>query len=516
MNISVFNNTSEHLEKISQIMISGGDQRLDLFEGLHKNKYGCVPYPFKHLSYSSCTASTIGKKSFKSVKNFYEAHSKSDLSLEKSFQSIRDRLRNLIDINEDIDIALGPSGTDLELISLIATTMLGESISNIIIGEEEVGSGITMAAKGRHFSTSSPTGIKIKKGTCIQGFEKFDIDLLSIPIRDDKTGQAYSRNYLDQIISHTIDAEINKNRKVLLHLVFRSKTGMVVPDLELITKLKKKFTTDLDIVADCCQYRMSNQRIRSFLSSECMVIITGSKFFSGAPFSAAILMPPYYNHRFRNNSTVPTGLGLIFSRNEMPKTWKRFYKILSPKNNIGLLLRWESALSEMTDFYSISYENFKQTASLFDKTLNDLIQKNDYCEIFHQSQIYNNDFQEVDQIFQNTLQTIVLKNLDIDDSKYIYKGLYNDMSEILKSSITEKEKKILQAICHLGQPVKVKKNINNQWIGSLRLALSSRHFSEISFKPKSIQKKIFENDINLIIKKIELLTDRLDLLKKSF
>jgi hypothetical protein len=153
---------------------------------------------------------------------------------------------------------------------------------------------------------------------------------------------------------------------------------------------------------------------------------------------------------------------------------------------------------------------------LFDKTLNDLIQKNDYCEIFHQSQIYNNDFQEVDQIFQNTLQTIVLKNLDIDDSKYIYKGLYNDMSEILKSSITEKEKKILQAICHLGQPVKVKKNINNQWIGSLRLALSSRHFSEISFKPKSIQKKIFENDINLIIKKIELLTDRLDLLKKSF
>src|SRR5512140_3009025 len=47
----------------------------------------------------------------------------------------------------------------------------------------------------------------------------------------------------------------------------------------------------VQVVVDACQMRLGRPRLRKYLDRGCMVIVTGSKFFTGPPFSVALLVP---------------------------------------------------------------------------------------------------------------------------------------------------------------------------------------------------------------------------------
>ena len=59
------------MKKLEELILNdnGKDDRLKILEN-GMTKYGCKPYPYPHLSYSSCTASTISLEAFIHLKEY--------------------------------------------------------------------------------------------------------------------------------------------------------------------------------------------------------------------------------------------------------------------------------------------------------------------------------------------------------------------------------------------------------------------------------------------------------------
>jgi hypothetical protein len=84
-----------------------------------------------------------------------------------------------------------------------------------------------------------------------------------------------------------------------------------------------------------------------------MVLFTGSKFYGGPPFSSALLVPPDFSPERRRTPPMPAEFADYFSRAELPGAWTEFTSRLVPKYNVGLLLRWTSAVQALQSYHSV-------------------------------------------------------------------------------------------------------------------------------------------------------------------
>lgn len=490
-----------------EIIRSGGDHRLDIIQGSFLNLYGCSPTPYEHISYSSSTASTVSFDAYNHARNIFDRVCKLD-DLSDPFQNVRDRLRSYIGLDDSVDIALGPSGTDMELISLLASIEKNPVVSNILVARDEVGSGIEFAASGRHSSSTTPSGKSATKGDYIAGFEKHDIELESVSVRHSNGSIVPVDDVLKDVVSK-IESATARGRRVLLHLVYRTKTGIISPCFYSIKKLMQKYSENLDVVVDACQYRMSNESLRLLLAANCMVIITGSKFYAGAPFSSALLVPESVRDRFvTNNSSIPKGIEDYFSRSELPIRWAIFNSLPSERNNVGLLLRWETALYEMTRFSAVHKERFQASVQIFHEVLDQIISSYDCFSLVREDKGVSL-VTEQDSIFNQTIQTFVLEDgkKELNDAKIIYQALYQDLSPILDNPIAK-------TICHIGQPVKVKKNADGNWSAALRVSLNANYFAQQSGKILDKQRIVLQSELGAIFSKMKLILDNYDSVKE--
>ena len=72
---------------------------------------------------------------------------------------------NFLTLPVGVDIALAPSGTDVELLTLaLAAGGSNRPIVNIIVGPSEVGSGTSLAAACRHYDCLTPNGRQVLIG----------------------------------------------------------------------------------------------------------------------------------------------------------------------------------------------------------------------------------------------------------------------------------------------------------------------------------------------------------------
>ncbi len=139
---------------------------------------------------------------------------------------------------------------------------------------------------------------------------------------------------------------------VLLHLVAHSKTGVHAPSLTCIERLRRT-SEDVAVVIDAAQGRFSRRGLREALQNDYLVMITGSKFYGGPPFSGALLVPPRFRPSQRGIRELPDGFRAYFSATEMPETWREIRQSLPNEPNVGLLLRWSAALVEMEAYYQV-------------------------------------------------------------------------------------------------------------------------------------------------------------------
>ena len=150
----------------------------------------------------------------------------------------------------------------------------------------------------------------------------------------------------------------------VIHMVNGSKTGLAYPSEETLNTLNKKWGERVIIVIDCCQLRCSLSQLENYCSQGYFTLLTASKFFTGPPFSGAVLIPGsivneietyLFENANKDDCLFPIGLSKYITQYEVPTRMKYLRKFLSQaKNwiNIGLSLRWDCGLRWMERYHS--------------------------------------------------------------------------------------------------------------------------------------------------------------------
>ncbi len=494
-----------------ELMALGGDARITLDEQSGLNSYGCAPKPMPAISYASSTASTVSAGAFAQARAFhFQLHQASrtraiaDVYAD-ALEDARRRLRLLYRLDSSVDIAFGPSGTDLEYLVLATSLGGGSPVCNIIVEVDEVGSGCLHAQQGRYFAPHTALGLAVETGQPVPGFDQRRIRLETVKVRNPDGGLrdvAERETALADVIAGAIAA----GERPLLHVVHRSKTGLIAPSPQVLERLVGRFGDKLDVIVDACQGRISPEMLDAYLALDAIVFVTGSKFIGGPPFSAFALVPARIAARMSGSVPVPEGLGGFFARGEMPAGWRAMDWVLPRITNFGLLLRLECGLFELSRLLAYPKEVVSKAIAAFDQVLRNLPADSPLQLLPERDRANEEELQPLDRTMLHTFR-IPLRHpetghsLDIDDARAIYAMLYTDMSEHFSDPW---ERMIAAETCHVGQPVRCARGEGGGWSATLRLSLSAPQISEVAGLDEDALLRRFRTDIDWIAAKILL------------
>lgn len=103
-------------------------------------------------------------------------------------------------------------------------------------------------------------------------------------------------------------------------------------------------------MADLCQGRFELERLHKYLNKNVVVLITGSKFYRGPPFSGGVLVSKSIMKELQemgDSAKISAGLNSFIGKNEIPRELPSWRKQLGDNQNPALALRWAAALAEM-------------------------------------------------------------------------------------------------------------------------------------------------------------------------
>ncbi len=286
------------------------------------------------------------------------------LALPTWFDDLRRRLLNLFD-SQDCDVIFAASGTQAELLALtLAKSYFSRSLTNIVVAPHETGRGVLPAADGRHFLDTSPFDGSIKRGERLKGFEDCDFLVDTVELRD-RAGLPFEAKYVDKMVASRVEAHLATGRDVLLHVLDCSKTGLSGPTRAMAADIAASHPGRVMVVVDACQLRCEPQQIRSDLAAGFAVMLTGSKFGGGPPFSGALLLPAAFSERL-NQISWPSGLSAHSAALDWPARQRtRVDGSFVANANIGLGLRWECALAELERYFAVDELLRKKVAQAF-------------------------------------------------------------------------------------------------------------------------------------------------------
>src|SRR6202035_6168835 len=95
-----------------------------------------------------------------------------------------------------------------------------------------------------------------------------------------------------------------------------SKFGWRAPSDQCLDEIAARWPGQVQIVVDACQMRLGRARLRKYLDRGFLVLITGSKFFTGPPLSGALLVPEALWGRVAQMADVPVGLAGYTARGD--------------------------------------------------------------------------------------------------------------------------------------------------------------------------------------------------------
>ena len=343
----------------ARLMTGGCDARIVLKAETGLNRYYSAPHPRDVLAYASSTANDVSPAAFARVEALLAeigAAPAPEVYAER-LEAMRGRIRAAYGVAEDVGIVFAPSGTDLEYVAL--ALVAGRSPAGthtVLLGADEVGSGCIHSAHGLYFANETALGIATSPGEPVPGLGGIHVELVDIPVRD-RMGRVRPSHYLAERMLSSIAAAHAASRHSLLHIVHGSKTGLILPSLEDVERLRGSAT----LVVDACQARITSEAVNDYLARDAIVFITGSKFMGGPPFSGFALLPAALAEQA---PALPEGLATIFRRAEWPAGWPGA-ELLPDSVNIGLLLRLEASLFELERFQALPVETVERVIRAF-------------------------------------------------------------------------------------------------------------------------------------------------------
>lgn len=342
---------SDRVVAMADRIVSGGDDRLDRDPTTGRNEYGTPPMPTpEEVWFSSSTATAIGPRGWQALQEIEATLGQGGRWGRAGFSalcgSIRSRLQARMGIDGSATI-LSPSGTDAELLMLaVVERGTGNPITNIVMAPQESGSGVMTACDGRHFRPRTCMGAMIEKGVRLSGWETLDIRTEAVDIRTPE-GVTRTRDDLDTEITSRARAALAEGRTVLLHVLDTSKTGLQISTRGTAERLMKAAPGQVHVVVDACQLRCNATQVRADLKTGFAVLVTGSKFAGGPPFSGAMLLPPALATAMQSAPPLPMGLRDYSAAHDWPKVLRETLCDGMVPHNGGAPLRWVAALAEL-------------------------------------------------------------------------------------------------------------------------------------------------------------------------
>lgn len=484
-----------------RLLTMGGDSRLPIDPATGLNRYGCSPSPrpWAH-TFSSCTATSVSEIGFRTAERCRQrliaAVSQDDFEeaiLDHSESIRRAILRRLQLDLPGTELVLTSSGTDAELLALyFACGNSDAPITSVVLAPTEVGSGTVPAAAGRHFDSLTPLGRPARPGAPVTGLPGERLELLQIPVRRED-GAVIAAPELDAVIEETVRDRCEAGGIVLLHLVDSSKTGVGGPSVELARALSERYPDQLTVLVDAAQMRLSRQALRHYVECGFLLLITGSKFFTGPPFSGGLVLPPGMASRVDRLPPLPSGLADYTSRSDFPRRWRGLTHGIPLGANVGSLLRWRAALWQMEAFYAVPARRQFTAVRHFVEGLQRAVASSEWVEMVEApalTRLPEGGEQAWDSA--QTIFSLLVKRagasadappyLTLDEAKQLYHWLNRDLTPLLPDGLDDDERRVAASCCHVGQPVVIFSDHGRQY-AAIRIAFGARLVSRVEMDP---------------------------------
>jgi hypothetical protein len=504
----------------AMLMSAGGDDRITLDEQSGLNSYGCAPEPVRAISYSSSTASSISAAAYAHAHAVHHqlrlavaSGESEEAAYTRFLRHARNRIRSIYGLSRDIDIAFAASGTDLEYLALAMALQTGQDVTNIVVEVDEVGSGCFYSQAGQYFAGRTALGKDATVGAFLPGFDPARIGVTTLKSRTPDGPVRGDADYSKMLLNEA-KLIIGEGGRPLVHIIHRSKTGIITPSLDAIDQLLERYGDAVDLVVDACQGRISPDSIAAYLERNATIFMTGSKFMGGPPFSAWALVPPALSRRMQAGEAAPAGLADFLARGDMPVSWSTTDSILPDITNFGLLLRIEAGLFEMERLLAMPVERIDAVILAFgsalhnfsgdqpfrlvegaasDRAAGDFLSKSYKSHPLDRKMLY---------VIELLIRHSDGRMLTIDEARRVYRLLYSDLGASFPLGA---DHLAASEICHLGQPVKCLKAANGEWAPTLRLSLSAPQILDlIGLDTESLELR-FTADLERIAAKLRLI-----------
>jgi hypothetical protein len=475
----------------TRLMTTGGDARivLDSLTGL--NRYHSAPRPSQVLAYASSTANDISAQAYCHAEALLAQAgtglSGSDYSAR--LEALRGRIRSAYSLPKDIDIVFAPSGTDLEYVALACSAGMGRAgTHNILLGADEVGSGCIHSAFGRYFAAETALGLAVRAGDPVPGLGETHVGMIDVPVRDPQ-GRAHPSAEIAAKMDEAARTAAAAGRHVLVHVVHGSKTGLILPSLGDIDRLREAHGPAATIVVDACQARITSPAIADYLDREAIVFVTGSKFMGGPPFSGFALVPS----RFREQAhPLASGLATVFRRAEWPVGWPGA-DALEDAANPGLWLRLEGSIFELERFQQLETEQVTRIILCFHQAVREeIIEKTPA----HRVAPYPPGEKETADTHPIEMRT--LSTLDLSE--------FGGGGASFEDSTRWHEAMLAHGV-RLGQPVKCVRLQDGRWGATLRIGLSMPMMVERAALDDEALRRSFARDMARIRRALEAVAE---------
>jgi len=206
-----------------------------------------------------------------------------------------------------------------------------------------------------------------------------------------------------------------------------------------------------------------------------MVLITGSKFFTGPPFSGALLVPSALADDLDAATDIAPGLLEYNSRSDWPRNWPNLRSHFPIRTNFGQWLRWEAALEEIGAYYRVPDEFRRMALTTFGKGVERIIATSPSLRLLPPQQRPGDADDE--ELAQRTIFSFAIRQgtgvLSLEGCRTLYRALALGAASAASADDPEHTAKP----CLIGQPVALGCD-ERRPAAALRVSASARLVSE--------------------------------------
>jgi hypothetical protein len=235
-----------------------------------------------------------------------------------------------------------------------------------------------------------------------------------------------------------------------------------------------------------------------------MVVVTGSKFFGGPPFSGALLVPSSLSNALQGHQQIAPGIRDYANRSDWPVAWTNLRSQFESRSNLGQWLRWEAALEEIGAYYQVPDAFRAKALRDYRSGIESLISLSPPLQPINAAAAVTDDeeFSEA-TIFPFTLHRAG-RALSAHDCRMLHDALAEDLSCAIDGS--EADRDLAARRCLIGQPVRIERL--KAPTAALRLCAGARLVAEAWSADADVAQQNVQHQLDCIaevVAKIEFL-----------